>query len=332
MSSLLSTAERADRAVDRLESAGVDVMLVTDLVNVRYLTGYTGSNGIALIGPGLRRFVTDFRYVERAAAEVEPSFERMRASEDLLGAVPDALEEGSLRLGFEEAHLTVLQHTRLRQLLAGRANLVGVRGLVEGLRMVKDEEEIDRIRQAAVLADTAFDEEMGRGLAGRTEREVALSLEATMRRLGAEHPSFESIVAAGAYGALPHAIPRDVEIPPDQLVVIDWGARLDGYCSDCTRTVATGEIGEQARDIYALVLDAQLAGLAALTPGARSQAVDRAARERIEAAGQGEHFGHNLGHGVGLDIHEDPRLSRQSEAVLEAGNVVTVEPGVYLPV
>ncbi|HYM55106.1 MAG TPA: M24 family metallopeptidase, partial [Solirubrobacteraceae bacterium] len=171
------------------------------------------------------------------------------------------------------------------------------------------------------------------GLVGRSEREVAIELESRMRRLGAEAPSFPSIVAAGPHGALPHATPRDEPIPPDVLVTIDWGALHEGYCSDCTRTYATGEaISGQARDIYALVLSAQEAGLAAVRAGRSGREVDAVARAVIEGAGHGEHFGHGLGHGVGMEIHEGPRLSRTAgEEPLLAGNVVTVEPGVYLP-
>jgi Xaa-Pro aminopeptidase len=166
---------------------------------------------------------------------------------------------------------------------------------------------------------------------GRTEREVALDLEQEMRRAGAVGPSFPSIVAAGAHGALPHAVPRDQPIPAGTLVVIDWGAILDGYCSDCTRTVATGPIDDEAIEAYELVRRAQQTGLEAVTEGARCAAVDAAAREVIEAAGLGERFGHSLGHGVGLEVHEGPTLSKRSESDLAVGNVVSVEPGVYLP-
>jgi Xaa-Pro aminopeptidase len=322
---------RADRLSERLADAGVDAVLITDLVNVRYLTGYTGSNGLALIGPDTRAFVTDFRYVEQAAEQVEASFDRVRASVDLLEAVKDALPPGELRLGFEEAHVSVREHARVRGLLPERVELVGVNGLVEGLRAVKENEEVAAIAAAAVLADAAFEQLIAGGLVGRTERELALELEFDMRRRGAEQPSFSPIVAAGAHGALPHASPRAVEVRRGELVVIDWGAQLDGYCSDCTRTVAAGEPGEHAREIYRLVLDAQMAGLDAVAPGADGRDVDAVARRLIEAAGHGEHFGHGLGHGVGLDVHEAPRLAQRSDSVLEAGNVVTVEPGVYLP-
>jgi Xaa-Pro aminopeptidase len=323
---------RADRLTDKLAGAEVDAVLITDLVNVRYLTGYTGTNGLALIGPDARAFVTDFRYVEQAAEEVDPAFERLKASVDLLEAIKDALPgSGELRLGFESAHVSVREHERLRGLVPDRVELVGVTGLVEELRAVKDPAELAAIRAAAALADDAYEQLIAGGLVGRSERELALELEFDLRRRGAEQPSFSPIVAAGPHGALPHASPREVEVRRGELVVIDWGAQLDGYCSDCTRTVAAGHAGDHGREIYQLVLDAQLAGLEAVKPGAGGREVDSVARDRIEAAGHGEHFGHGLGHGVGLDVHEAPRLAQRSDAVLEPGNVVTVEPGVYLP-
>jgi Xaa-Pro aminopeptidase len=322
---------RAERLADAVDEAGLDVLLITDLVNVGYVTGYSGSNGIALVGPRTRTFVTDFRYVEQAEVEVHSSFQRLRASLDLLDAVDGALPEGQLRLGFEDSHMSVRQHARLRELLPDRVELVGADGIVEGLRAVKEPEEIERIRAASALADAAFERLIRDGLVGRTEREVAIALEADMRDRGAQRPSFETIVAAGPHGALPHAQPREVEIKAGQLVVIDWGAELDGYCSDCTRTVATGDPGEEARQAYELVLEAQLAGLGAVRAGEDARAVDAVARAVIADAGQGERFGHGLGHGVGLAVHEGPRLSQRSDDGLVAGNVVTVEPGVYVP-
>ncbi len=323
---------RADELTDRLSGAGVDGVLITDLVNVRYLTGYTGSNGLALIAPDTRAFVTDFRYVEQAAEEVDPGFDRLKAAVDLLEAIKGVLPaSGELRLGFEEAHVSVREHARLRELLPERIELVGVNGLVEELRAVKDTAEVAAIGAATALADAAFEQLIGGGLVGRTERELALELEFDMCRRGADRPSFPPIVAAGPHGALPHAAPRAADVRRGDLVVIDWGAQLDGYCSDCTRTVAAGDASEHGRDIYRLVLDAQLVALDAVKPGADGRDVDSVARDRIEAAGHGAHFGHGLGHGVGLDVHEAPRLSQRSDSVLEAGNVVTVEPGVYLP-
>lgn len=322
---------RADRLIELLPEQSIDLMLVTELVNVRYLTGYTGSNGLALVGPRTREFVTDFRYLEQAAEEVDPSFERRQAPQELLEAVGEELPAGSLRLGFEDASLSVRQHDRLRSLLADEVQLVAAGSLVEQLRAVKEPEEIEAIRRATAIADQAFERVIAGGLVGRTERDVARALTEEMLARGAEDPSFEAIVAAGPHGALPHAHPRDVEIRRGELVVIDWGAQASGYCSDCTRTVAAGNRDGEANDIYQLVLDAQLAGLEAVRAGADARDVDSAARDVIEASGHGAHFGHGLGHGVGLDVHEAPRLSQRANGHLEAGNVVTVEPGVYLP-
>ncbi len=324
-------SDRAERLVQLLPAEGVDLLLVTSLVNVRYMTGYTGSNGLALIGPDRRVFVTDFRYVEQAAAEVDPSYERRRDQQELFDALEELLPDGELRLGFDDANITVRQHTRLRELLPERIELVCAGGLVERLRVVKDADEIARIRTAAAVADAALAQILEQGLVGRTERELADALEQAMRAQGAQRPAFDSIVAAGPHGALPHAQPRDVEVGAGEMVVIDWGAEVDGYCSDCTRTVATGEPTDEAREVYELVLAAELAGVDAVHAGAGGREVDAAARTVIEAAGHGEHFGHGLGHGVGAEIHEAPRLSTRSDDELQSGNVVTVEPGVYLP-
>ncbi|HWE08741.1 MAG TPA: aminopeptidase P family protein [Solirubrobacteraceae bacterium] len=321
---------RADRLVARLPQMGAELLMVTSLVNVRYLTGYTGSNGLALIGPDTRLFFTDFRYTDQSAAEVDSAFERRISTLDLLDGVAEALPGGPLRLGFEDAHLTVRSHARLREIVPQTVELAAAGDAVESLRAVKEPGEIQRIAAATSVADAALRQVMEQGLVGRTEIEVATALERAMRDLGAQRPSFDSIVAGGPHGALPHAQPRDVEIGAGELVVIDWGAELDGYCSDCTRTLATGELSDPAREIYELVLEAQLTGLQAVRAGISGRDADAAARRVIEAAGHGKHFGHGLGHGVGMEIHEGPRLSQRSDAVLAASNVVTVEPGVYL--
>ncbi|HTR89929.1 MAG TPA: Xaa-Pro peptidase family protein, partial [Solirubrobacteraceae bacterium] len=327
---------RLERLAAELSGREVDGLLVSGLANVRYLSGFSGSNGMLLVGARAARFFTDFRYDTQSAAQLPPDLDREIVTGDLLEAVAEHLRErmpGGGRLGFDEASISVAQHRRLAERLGEGWELVGCAGAVEALRMVKDAGEIARIRAASELADEALRRVLEQGLAGRSEREVALELELAMRRLGAHGPSFPSIVAAGAHGALPHAEPRDVTIPRDVLVTIDWGAFHEGYCSDCTRTYATGEnVGARAREVYELVLEAQRAGLAAIRPGPNGKELDAAAREVIERAGEGERFGHGLGHGVGLEIHEGPRLSRTaSEDPLQAGNVVTVEPGVYLP-
>ena len=254
---------------------------------------------------------------------------------DLVEAATRALagESRGGRLGFDDAALTVKQHRRLREGLGASWELVGSAGLVEGLRELKDAAELQRIGAAAQLADEALGGLLEGGLVGRTERDVAIELELRMRRLGASAPSFPSIVASGPHSALPHAEAREVAIGRDTLVTIDWGAEYGGYCSDCTRTFATGEgLPDADREVYELVLRAQLAGLGAVRAGRSGREVDAVAREVIERAGHGEHFGHGLGHGVGLEVHEAPRLSRTAaEQPLRAGHVVTVEPGVYIP-
>jgi Xaa-Pro aminopeptidase len=318
---------RADRLAEALE---VDAFLVTNLVNVRYLTGFTGSNGMVVVGRDIRRFITDFRYVEQASEQVE-GFDVEQAPAEFNAALKEGWAEGSLRLGFEDDHVSVRRHARLREVLPERVELVAAGGAVEALRVVKDAGEIARIRAAAELADAVYEMLRGQGLVGRTEREVALALENEMRRLGAEGPSFDSIVASAERGALPHARPTDAEIPRGTLVTLDIGARLDGYCSDCTRTWATGDLPDDLAEAYALVHRAQVEALEAVRPGPEGRAVDAVARDIIAAAGHGEHFGHGLGHGVGMEVHEAPRLARTAEGTLAAGNVVTVEPGVYLP-
>ena len=325
-------SDRADRLVELLATDGLDLLLITALVNVRYMTGYTGTNGLALVAPQTRLFVTDFRYVEQARVEVESSYERKRDQLELFGAIAGAVPaSGDVRLGFDDNNITVRQHARLRELLPERVELVPAGGVVEQLRAIKEPEELERIRRAAKAADDGLARVLGQGLLGRTERELADALDGAMRASGADRPGFELIIAAGPHAALPHAKPRDVEVKPGDMVVIDWGAEVDGYRSDCTRTIAAGEPSEEAREIYELVLAAERTGLAAVRSGADCREVDATARAVIEAGGHGEHFGHGLGHGVGIEIHEAPRLSMLAEGQLATGNVVTVEPGIYVP-
>jgi Xaa-Pro aminopeptidase len=325
-------SSRAERLAERLDA--IDVLLVTELVNVRYLTGYTGSNGIALVGGQSRVFITDFRYLQQTSEEVLPEFDRLvsDAPQELSELIEGALPTGELRLGFEAEHISVGAHERLRELLSDRIELVPTAGQVERMRAIKEPDEISRIKAATALADAAFERVVGEGLAGRTEREIALAIETDMRARGADRAGFDAIVAAGPHGALPHAQPRDEQVRSGDLVVIDWGAQVDGYCSDCTRTVAIGDPDSQTKEIYELVLDAQLTGLRTVAAGRGTREVDDSARAVIGAGGHGPEFGHGLGHGVGLDIHEAPTLSpRVPNQELEAGNVITIEPGIYLP-
>jgi Xaa-Pro aminopeptidase len=322
---------RLEAVLAATDERELDVLLVTNVVNVRWLTGFTGSNALALVGPDQRRFVTDFRYLTQSAEQVDDLWEREISSELLKRAVEGLPGDRPLKLGFDDANLTVKQHAQLAELVSEGVELVAAGAIVERLRAVKDAAEIDAIRAAAKLADDALEEVLAGGLVGRTELDVALDLEMAMRRRGAQAVSFPPIVAAGEHGALPHAEPRDVPIPAGTLVVVDWGAQLDGYASDCTRTFATGELDPRDRAVYDLVLHAQEQALAAVRPGPTGKELDAVAREIIEQAGHGEHFGHGLGHGVGLEVHEGPRLSKQGNDAIAAGNVVTVEPGVYVP-
>jgi Xaa-Pro aminopeptidase len=327
------TTARADRVADALRERDLHALLVTELPNVRWLTGFTGSNAAAVVGTdGTRRFVTDFRYLTQSAEQLDDSWAREISTDLLEGVVKQLPDEGELRLGFDDANMSVRDHAKLARLAREGIELVPAGGAIEDLRVVKDAEELAKVRAAAKLADEALSDVLTRGLAGRTERDVALDLEFTMRRMGAEGVSFPPIVASGAHGALPHAEPRDAEIPAGTLCVIDWGAILDGYASDCTRTYGTGgDVDPRDRDVYDLVLRAQEESLAAVRPGPTGRELDAVARAIIDAAGHAEHFGHGLGHGVGLEVHEGPRLSKQGETALAAGNVVTVEPGVYVP-
>ena len=331
MSAPVAISDRAARLVERLPALEADAIVVTNLVNLRYLTGYTGSNGLAVIGPQTRVFFTDFRYQEQSAAEVDPSFDRRILTLDLLAGVSEVLPAGTDRLAIEDGTMTVRAQAHLRERVPEGVEIVPAGDPVEALRAVKEPGEIERIRAASQLADAGLRQIMAEGLVGRTEAAVADSLERAMRGQGATGLSFPSIVAAGPHGALPHAQPRDVEIAAGELVVIDWGAVLDGYCSDCTRTLATGELDDESHGVYELVLEAQLAGLKAVRVGVSGRDADAAARAVIDAGGHAEHFGHGLGHGVGMEVHEAPRLSQRSDSVLAGGNIVTVEPGVYLP-
>jgi Xaa-Pro aminopeptidase len=324
--SVAAIEARADRLVDVLAERELDCLLVTGLVNVRYLTGFTGSNGACIVTPEERLFLTDFRYVEQAGEQVR-GFDSVQAGRDMLADLAGRLGG---RTGFEDHQLTVKSFRKLEGKVSEGVELVAAGELVEGLREVKDESELSAMAAAAELADGVYEHLRERGMVGRTELEVARELERELRDRGAE-PAFPVIVASGAHGARPHAEPRDAEIERGTLVVVDMGARLDGYCSDSTRTFATGPLSDTALEVYELVRTAQEHGLESARPGMPCHNVDAAARRVIDEAGLGERFGHGLGHGVGLEVHEGPRLTKTAEGELRAGNTVTIEPGVYIP-
>ena len=322
----MSVTARQARIGEVLAEQQLDGLLITDLVNVRYLCGFTGSNGVLVVLPGRLVLLTDSRYTVAARDEVHDT-EVVIAGRDLMDRLAEVVPGG--RIGIEAENVSVARRDRLGARLHG-VELVATAGLVEGLRVVKDAGELDLIREATRIADAALLRLVEEGFTGRTEAEVAWALEGWMRDLGASGASFDIIVAGGPGGALPHAVPRAEHIPPDTLVVVDMGARYAGYASDCTRTLATGTLPPALGDAYAVCLEAQRAALAACRSGVHSGDLDRVARGIISDAGLGEYFGHGLGHGVGLNIHERPWLRQEGGEVLQTGMVVTIEPGIYL--
>jgi Xaa-Pro aminopeptidase len=317
---------RLEAALDELE---LDALLVTRLVNVRYLTGFTGTNGqlVALRGGGV--FLTDSRYEEQSERQA-PDLDREIYPRGLAGALADACRNrGVRRLGFEGAGVTFKTWRELDRL--EDVELVPTEDVVERLRWVKDPEELVLIERAQAAADDAFERVTRKLSEGMTEREVAFELEIAMRDAGAEALGFPTIAAFGENSAEPHHGPVDRRLAKGNIVKLDFGARVDGYHSDMTRTLAFGEPDPQLREIHALVLRAQEAGAGAVRAGVRGGDADAAARSVIQEAGYGDRFGHSLGHGIGLEVHEGPSLRDGGDEVLPEGTVVTVEPGVYLP-
>ena len=297
-------------------------LLVSAPVNVRYLTGFESTNAALLVEPERVRLFTDFRYGERAREVEGVEFEETKRY-----LYSDLAERLSERVAFEADALTYANYEFLRE---GGVELVPRRSLVESLRAVKQSEELEAIRRATEVTNQAYERLAEEQFAGRTEKELAWRMEQLFHDLGADALAFPVDVAAGPTAASPHAVPGDRVVEESDLVLVDAGAMLEGYCSDCTRTFAVGEVSDSLRDVYEIVRRAEQAGLEAIRPGVSGRDADVAARAVIEDAGYGENFGHGLGHGVGLLVHEAPVLRLESEDVLAAGNVVTVEPGIYL--
>jgi Xaa-Pro aminopeptidase len=325
-------AGRLARCRALVEERGLDAVLVTDRHDVRYLSGFRGEDATLVIGADAALIVTDSRFFEQVHEEVaDYELVEHRGADLLGGSVKAAAARGGdgLTLGYQAGAMTHAEFRGLRRAHGGR--LRDVRRHVTRLRMVKEPVEIEALAAAAALVDLALGVVVAEGLVGRTESEVAWRLLEEYHARGAEGESFEAIVAAGDHGAQGHAIPGARRIKAGELVVIDTGARVDGYCSDITRTFAAGRVSKAHRKLYGIVLEAQLAGVAAVRHGAHGRDdVDAAARAVIAAAGYGERFGHGTGHGVGLEVHESPFLGSLRGDRLEAGMVCTVEPGIYL--
>ncbi|MDZ5471038.1 Xaa-Pro peptidase family protein (plasmid) [Bacillus sp. 31A1R] len=321
--------EKIQKLREAFGKLGIDGMLITSNYNRRYVSNFTGSSGVVLISGEAAQFITDFRYVEQATKQCE-GFEVVKH----LGSIPDevatqAKKLGIKKLGFETEHLTFSSYKAYEK--AVESELVPVSGIIEKLRLIKTDSEIKILKEAADIADAAFKHILDFIRPGITELDVSNELEFFMRRAGATSSSFDIIVASGYRSALPHGVASDKLIEKGDFVTLDFGAYHKGYVSDITRTVAVGEPEDKLKEIYNIVLEAQLLGMDGIKPGMSGKEADALTRDYITAKGYGEYFGHSTGHGIGLEVHEGPALSVKSDIILEPGMVVTVEPGIYIP-
>lgn len=324
---------RRRRVLAAVKRQGASAILITKPQDVRYVTGFTGDDSYAILAPAVAILVTDGRFTEQAANEC-PDLERVIRTGPIFPAVAGAIKKLRLRtLAVQGGHMTI-QGRQLLQKALGRVKIVPLTDILGPLRSVKDEGEVAVIRRAVRAAQEGFKALLAQGAAGwvgRTERQIAAELEYRMRLAGADEASFETIVAVGPHSSLPHYRPGGTRVEKDSFILVDWGARVGGYCSDLTRVAFAGRIPPKMAEVYEVVLRSQNAGRRACRSGVSAAAVDKAARNVIEAAGYGKEFVHGLGHGVGLEIHEAPGLGRLGTGRLRSGMVVTVEPGIYLP-
>lgn len=322
---------RLGRLREALEKSRIDALLITQLDNIKYISGFSGSTAAVVVTGDRAVIMVDPRYTLQASKEAVgfeiheyfgiPQTEAAAALVDILA--PE-------RLGFEADFMTVSQHERLKKALTKPVKLVPTIDIVSDLRLVKDADEIARIKKAVKIADDCYTHILSFIKPGMKERDLALEIDFTMRRLGADGPSFETIAAAGPNAAFPHAKPGDAKIKVGQFVKMDYGASYKLYSSDITRTVAIGKATQKMKDIYNIVLEAQLRSIAAIKPGLKGEEVDAVARDFITEKGYGENFGHGLGHSLGIAVHDGPGFSKTSDIVLEPGMVMTVEPGIYI--
>ncbi|UOQ47474.1 Xaa-Pro peptidase family protein [Gracilibacillus caseinilyticus] len=320
---------RLEKLREVLNNEQLDGLLITSPVNRRYMTGFTGTAGVALVTDNEAIFITDFRYTEQAADQVKEFTikEHKGPIQETVAALVDSLQLKNL--GFEKKDLTYALFETYQKAVATK--LVPSDGLIEKLRLIKDQDEINIIKDACKIADDAFDHILQYIKPGVKEIDIANELEFFMRKQGATSSSFDMIVASGYRSALPHGVASSKEIKAGELVTLDFGALYKGYASDITRTVAVGEISEELQSIYQTVLDAQLKGVAGIKAGITAKEADALTRDHIGDKGYGTYFGHSTGHGLGLDVHEMPGLSFRSDEVLQPGMIVTVEPGIYIP-
>ncbi|MCM3114793.1 aminopeptidase P family protein [Neobacillus sp. MER 74] len=321
--------EKIEKLRSNFSTHGIDGILITSPFNRRYISNFTGTAGVVLISADKAQFLTDFRYIEQAAKQCQ-GFEIIKTT----GSIPEevavqAKKLGIQKLGFEADFLTFSSFKLYDKEL--EAELVPISGVIEKLRLIKTDSELKILKVAADIADAAFKHILDFIRPGKTELEVSNELEFFMRRAGATSSSFDTIVASGHRSALPHGVASDKVIEAGDIVTMDYGCYYNGYVSDITRTVAVGEPDAKLKEIYEIVLEAQLRGMAGIKPGLTGKEADAITRDYITEKGYGEYFGHSTGHGIGLEIHEGPGLSMKSDVVLEPGMVVTCEPGIYIP-
>lgn len=312
-----------------MKDASLSALLVTNPYSRRYLTDFTGTSGVALITEDKAYFITDFRYTEQATSQIK-GYEIVEQKTTLIDAVAELVQQHNLsKVGFEQESMTYAEFDRYQKALS--TELVPTTGIIEKIRLIKSEDELTIIKQACQIADEAYLHILDFIKPGMTELQVSNELEFFMRSKGATSSSFDIIVASGMRSALPHGVATDKVIESGDFVTLDFGAYFNGYVSDVTRTLAVGEPSEKLKEIYQVVLDSQLLALEKIKPGMTGKEADAISRDYIASKGYGDAFGHSLGHGIGLEVHEGPGLSSRSDVVLEPGMVITIEPGIYLP-
>ena len=323
-------SERLQKLRGQFPEFGIDSMLITDILNVRYLSGFTGSTAVLLIARDFTFLFSDSRYEEQAAEECPGLTLDISQSKWALRVAQLVYREGIQKVGFESQSISYLEWHELAEQL-GRERLFAAGDPVHSLRMIKDRAEIEEIRKAANIVDLAYEHVVDFIKPGMQERQVAIELDYFMRQVGADKEGFDSIAASGPRAALPHGHPTDRVISEGEFLVLDYGARLNGYNSDITRTVMLGTPDAKQNEVYDIVLEAQSRAIKAIRPGIPGGEVDAVARDYIASKGYGDRFGHGLGHGLGLAVHDGRIFSPKSEIVLQPGMVATVEPGIYIP-
>jgi Xaa-Pro aminopeptidase len=323
-------SDRLTRVREQLTKRRVDAILLTNLDNIRYASGFSGSSATVVITSKRAVILVDSRYTLQAKEEC-PGFEVIQYSGDVLKTTNDILLEDKVAsVGFEAEYVTISTHRKMRKMIDKGVRLVGTKRVIEDIRLVKDADEIRKLKKAIALADECFDHIISFVKPGMTERDVALEIYLYMYKNGAESLAFDTIVAAGPHAAFPHAEPGQAVLQKGQMLKMDYGARVDGYNSDITRTIFLGEPDDKQKEVYNTVLDAQLKAIEAIKPGVLGKDIDAIARDYIASKGYGENFGHGLGHSLGMATHDGPGLSSGSDIALESGMVMTVEPGIYI--